>query len=204
MRRRASRGCICNARPKSRSTTGRTIGSGASCDARCETADGWEPNQGPILQKGITGMRSFMVEPMRTGRVFLAGDAAHIVPPTGAKGLNLAVADVVATARALRCATGRARRRASTRTRPDGPAPGLARAAVLLLDDVDAAPVRQLESLRLPAPARRPRVLVSSRAAMTSLAENYAGWDARLSAGSVRLRAGTDPARDGSRLRAQA
>ena len=41
---------------------------------------------GPILQKGVTGMRSFVVEPMRYGRLFLAGDAAHIVPPTGAKG----------------------------------------------------------------------------------------------------------------------
>ena len=54
-----------------------------------------------MLQKGITGMRSFVVEPMRYGRLFLAGDAAHIVPPTGAKGLNLAVADVQRLARAL-------------------------------------------------------------------------------------------------------
>ena len=69
--------------------------------ARLKTADGWEPNQGPILQKGITGMRSFMVEPMRSERVFLAGDAAHIVPPTGAKGLNLAIADVWRLARAF-------------------------------------------------------------------------------------------------------
>jgi p-hydroxybenzoate 3-monooxygenase len=50
--------------------------------------------EGPILQKGITPMRSFVAEPMRFGRLFLAGDAAHIVPPTGAKGMNLAVADV--------------------------------------------------------------------------------------------------------------
>jgi p-hydroxybenzoate 3-monooxygenase len=50
--------------------------------------------EGPILQKGITPMRSFVVEPMQHGRLFLAGDAAHIVPPTGAKGMNLAVADV--------------------------------------------------------------------------------------------------------------
>jgi p-hydroxybenzoate 3-monooxygenase len=61
---------------------------------RLRTADGWEPNVGRIFQKGITGMRSFVVEPMQFGRLFLAGDAAHIVPPTGAKGLNLAVADV--------------------------------------------------------------------------------------------------------------
>ncbi len=56
---------------------------------------------GPILQKGVTPMRSFVVEPMRHGRLFLAGDAAHIVPPTGAKGMNLAVADVAVLARAL-------------------------------------------------------------------------------------------------------
>lgn len=54
-----------------------------------------------MLQKGITGMRSFVVEPMQYGKLFLAGDAAHIVPPTGAKGLNLAVADVRILARAL-------------------------------------------------------------------------------------------------------
>lgn len=57
--------------------------------------------EGPVLQKGVTGMRSFVVEPMQYRRLFLAGDAAHIVPPTGAKGLNLAVADVRALARAL-------------------------------------------------------------------------------------------------------
>jgi p-hydroxybenzoate 3-monooxygenase len=55
---------------------------------------GWKLNEGPIVQKGITPMRSFVAEPMSRGRLFLAGDAAHIVPPTGAKGLNLAMADV--------------------------------------------------------------------------------------------------------------
>jgi p-hydroxybenzoate 3-monooxygenase len=63
--------------------------------------NGWKLTKGPILQKGVTGMRSFVVEPMRYGRLFLAGDSAHIVPPTGAKGLNLAVADVRILARAL-------------------------------------------------------------------------------------------------------
>lgn len=58
-------------------------------------------NEGPILQKGVTAMRSFVAEPMRHGRMFLAGDAAHIVPPTGAKGMNLAIADVRVLARAL-------------------------------------------------------------------------------------------------------
>jgi p-hydroxybenzoate 3-monooxygenase len=54
----------------------------------------WKLNEGAILQKSVTGMRSFVAEPMQFGRLFLAGDSAHIVPPTGAKGLNLAVADV--------------------------------------------------------------------------------------------------------------
>jgi p-hydroxybenzoate 3-monooxygenase len=57
--------------------------------------------EGPIVEKGVTPMRSFVVEPMQHGRLFLAGDAAHIVPPTGAKGLNLAVADVRVLAGAL-------------------------------------------------------------------------------------------------------
>ncbi len=68
---------------------------------RLATDDGWTLTEGPITQKGITAMRSFAVEPMQYGRLFLAGDAAHIVPPTGAKGLNLAVADVRVLARAI-------------------------------------------------------------------------------------------------------
>ncbi|MBO0891992.1 MAG: 4-hydroxybenzoate 3-monooxygenase [Acidothermales bacterium] len=63
--------------------------------------EGWSLAEGPIVDKGVTPMRSFVTEPMRYGRLFLAGDAAHIVPPTGAKGLNLAVADVVVLADAL-------------------------------------------------------------------------------------------------------
>jgi p-hydroxybenzoate 3-monooxygenase len=72
-------------------------------------SEGWQLTQGPVLQKGVTGMRSFVVEPMQYGRMFLAGDSAHIVPPTGAKGLNLAVADVRVLARGLAdfYATGR-------------------------------------------------------------------------------------------------
>jgi p-hydroxybenzoate 3-monooxygenase len=58
-------------------------------------------NEGPIVDKGVTPMRSFVAEPMQFGRLFLAGDAAHIVPPTGAKGMNLAVADVHVLAEAL-------------------------------------------------------------------------------------------------------
>jgi p-hydroxybenzoate 3-monooxygenase len=62
---------------------------------------GWELTEGPVLEKGITPMRSFVSSPMRHGRLFLAGDAAHIVPATGAKGLNLALADVTVLAAAL-------------------------------------------------------------------------------------------------------
>ena len=69
--------------------------------ARLATTDGWSLMDGPITQKGIVAMRSFVVEPMQYGRLFLAGDAAHIVPATGAKGMNLAVADVRVLARAL-------------------------------------------------------------------------------------------------------
>jgi p-hydroxybenzoate 3-monooxygenase len=69
--------------------------------ARMTTQDGWKPNVGPILQKGVTPMRSFVAEPMRYGRLFLAGDSAHIVPPTGAKGLNLAASDIIVLAKAL-------------------------------------------------------------------------------------------------------
>jgi p-hydroxybenzoate 3-monooxygenase len=64
-------------------------------------ADGWSLREGPIVEKGITPMRSFVAAPMRRGRLFLAGDAAHIVPPTGAKGLNLAINDVRVLAEAL-------------------------------------------------------------------------------------------------------
>jgi p-hydroxybenzoate 3-monooxygenase len=63
--------------------------------------DGWELSTGTITEKSVLPMRSFVSAPMRHGRLFLAGDAAHIVPPTGAKGLNLAVADVTLLASAL-------------------------------------------------------------------------------------------------------
>jgi p-hydroxybenzoate 3-monooxygenase len=63
--------------------------------------EGWALNTGPVLEKSVLPMRSFVSAPMRRGRLFLAGDAAHIVPPTGAKGLNLAVADVTLLAQAL-------------------------------------------------------------------------------------------------------
>ncbi len=68
---------------------------------RRTSLDGWRLEEGPISEKGVTGMRSFVCEPMQYGRLFLAGDAAHIVPPTGAKGLNLAIQDVRVLAEAL-------------------------------------------------------------------------------------------------------
>jgi p-hydroxybenzoate 3-monooxygenase len=69
--------------------------------ARLANREGWKLTEGRIFQKGVIAMRSFVVEPMQYGRLFLAGDAAHIVPPTGAKGLNLAVADVRVLSRAF-------------------------------------------------------------------------------------------------------
>jgi p-hydroxybenzoate 3-monooxygenase len=64
-------------------------------------AEGFGLNEGPVLEKGISAMRSFVAAPLRHGRLFLAGDAAHIVPATGAKGMNLAIADVTLLTRAL-------------------------------------------------------------------------------------------------------
>jgi p-hydroxybenzoate 3-monooxygenase len=68
---------------------------------RLAREDGWTLREGPIIERGIAPMRSFVTEPMQHGRLYLAGDAVHIVPATGAKGLNLAVADVRVLAEAL-------------------------------------------------------------------------------------------------------
>ena len=87
-------------------------------------------------------MRSFVAEPMQCGRLFLAGDAAHIVPPTGAKGLNFAVADVGVLARALRDFFRRGDRCGAGALFRDRPAPHLEGAALLGLDDRYAAPLR--------------------------------------------------------------
>lgn len=73
----------------------------AELHARLENDDGWRLKEGKIFQKNIIGLRSFVSTPMQAGRLFLAGDAAHIVPPTGAKGMNLAMSDVVLLARGL-------------------------------------------------------------------------------------------------------
>ena len=87
---------------------------------------------GPAIEKSIAPLRSFVVEPMQYGRLFLAGDAAHIVPPTGAKGLNLALADVATLAAAL-AQLRRPRRRSARRLFRGVPAPGLARRALLVV-----------------------------------------------------------------------
>jgi p-hydroxybenzoate 3-monooxygenase len=144
-------------------------------DARLGTRDGWRPNHGPILQKSVTGMRSFVVEPMRFGRLFLAGDAAHIVPPTGAKGLNLAMADVYRLSMAL-TQYYRERRETLLNVYSDRALRRTWRAQrfswwmtsmMHRLDTGDSFDERrQLAELEY---------LVSSSAAMTSLAENYVG-----------------------------
>lgn len=148
----------------------------AELERRLETDDDWHLDRGPLTRKSVTPMRSFVHEPMRHGRLFLAGDAAHIVPPTGAKGLNLAVGDVVTFARAL----VHARETGS----PD------------LLDAYSATCLRRvwqaerfsydMTTLLHPAPdatafdarlqlARLERI-ASSRAAETELAEAYTGF----------------------------
>ena len=68
---------------------------------RLGSGDEWPLNRGEIIQKDLAPLRSFVVEPMQYGHLFLAGDAAHIVPPTGAKGMNLAIADVRVLANGL-------------------------------------------------------------------------------------------------------
>jgi p-hydroxybenzoate 3-monooxygenase len=142
---------------------------------RLHTDDGWQPIQGEILQKGVTPMRSFVAEPMRHGRLFLAGDAAHIVPPTGAKGLNLAMADVWRLANAL-VAYYRSGDESLLDTYSDRGVQRTWRAqrfswwmtSMLHRSDTDSAFDRRRQLAEL-------EYLVSSRAAMTSLAENYVG-----------------------------
>ena len=91
-------------------------------DARFAVAgDGWKLTRGPITAKSVLPMRSHVTEPMRHGRCPAAGDAAHIVPPTGAKGLNLAAADVIVLARAF-AQLARDRRPPNCSTRTPTPA----------------------------------------------------------------------------------
>ena len=91
--------------------------------ARLATRDGWAPKEGEIFSKTVIGMRSLVVEPMRHGRLFLAGDSAHVVPPTGAKGLNLAASDAQILARAFDCALQAESRRSARSVLGDRAAP---------------------------------------------------------------------------------
>ncbi len=145
---------------------------------RLTTRDGWKPNMGPVLQKGVTGMRSFVVEPMRYGRLFLAGDAAHIVPPTGAKGLNLAAADVYVLSQALAefYKSGREAlldRYAETCQRRVWKAQRFSWYMTSMLHVFGFGPEHAFDRRRQLAELD---YLTSSRAAMTSLAENYVGF----------------------------
>ncbi len=136
---------------------------------------GWELKQGPVLDKSITPMRSFVSTPMRYGRLFLAGDAAHIVPPTGAKGLNLALADVAHLAPALA---------------------GLVRGEPALADQYSDTCLNRVwrsthfswwmttmlhrtpgaDDMEAQLQLSQLRYVATSRAAATSLAENYTGY----------------------------
>jgi p-hydroxybenzoate 3-monooxygenase len=139
--------------------------------------DGWTLNEGPIVEKGITGMRSFVAEPMRYGRLFLAGDAAHIVPPTGAKGLNLAIHDVRVLAETLV---------EWYRTRSDEVLAGYSGRCLRrvwraehfswwMTTMLHALPGGDAFDLRLQ--LSQLRYVTTSRAAATSLAENYTGLE---------------------------
>jgi p-hydroxybenzoate 3-monooxygenase len=145
--------------------------------ARLETSDGWTLQDGPVLEKSITTMRSSVIEPMQWGCLFLAGDAAHVVPPTGAKGMNLAIADVRVLGDAL------------ARWYRSGDRSALDRYSVTCLRRVwraehfswwmtsmlHRAPTDDAFQLKLQ--LAQLRYVISSRAAATSLAENYVGYE---------------------------
>jgi p-hydroxybenzoate 3-monooxygenase len=137
----------------------------------------WSLTEGPVIEKGISAMRSFVVEPMQFGRLFLSGDAAHIVPPTGAKGMNLALRDVSVLAQALRVFFTAG----DTRHLDEYSTSCLRRAwraqhfswwmtsMLHRFPDSDAYQT-QLQLAQL-------AYTVDSRAAATSLAENYVGYE---------------------------
>jgi p-hydroxybenzoate 3-monooxygenase len=134
-------------------------------------------NEGEIFEKGITPMRSFVVEPMQRGRLYLAGDSAHIVPPTGAKGLNLAVNDVRLLAPGLTelVNEGRTERLDGYSTaalRRVWRAQDFSNYMTQLLHDLGGGPFQsQLQLARL-------EYIERSEAAARSLAENYVGLPA--------------------------
>lgn len=138
---------------------------------------GWRVAEGEIFEKGITPMRSYVCEPMQHGRLLLAGDAAHIVPPTGAKGLNLAVNDVRLMAAALTSwysdgSTQLLDAYSRTALRRVWRAQDFSNYMTQLLHDLDGGTFQ--ERLQL----ARLEYLERSVAAATSLAENYAGLPA--------------------------
>ena len=140
-------------------------------------AEAWSLAEGPVTEKGISAMRSFVVEPMQYGRLFLSGDAAHIVPPTGAKGMNLALRDVSVLAHAV----GSFYTSGDTRLLDEYSTNCLRRvwraqhfswwmtSMLHRFPDSDAYQARlQLAQLAY---------TVDSRAASTSVAENYVGYE---------------------------
>jgi p-hydroxybenzoate 3-monooxygenase len=139
--------------------------------------EGWTLEEGPVLEKGVTGMRSFVAEPMQHGSLYLAGDAAHIVPPTGAKGLNLAIADVKILAQAIVGWYG-----SGDRSGLEGYSEACLRrvwraehfsywmTSMLHVDDEAGEFGRRLQLSQL-------RYLTTSTAAATTLAENYVGLE---------------------------
>ena len=140
-------------------------------------ADCWAVSEGEIFEKGVTPMRSYVCEPLRYGRLYLAGDAAHIVPPTGAKGLNLAVNDVRLLAAALsdwyeRGEESGLEAYSETALRRIWRAQDFSNYMTQLLHQLGGGEFdRRLQLARLDYLAR-------SKAAATSLAENYAGLPA--------------------------
>jgi p-hydroxybenzoate 3-monooxygenase len=136
----------------------------------------WSVSEGTITDKSVTPMRSFVAGPMRHGRLFLAGDAAHIVPPTGAKGLNLALSDVVVLASALSAAL-----RSGDWTLADVYSDTCLRRvwrathfSWWMTSMLHVAPGDPFESqLQL----SQLRFVTSSRAQATALAENYSGFE---------------------------
>jgi p-hydroxybenzoate 3-monooxygenase len=133
--------------------------------------------QGKILQKGITPMRSYVAEPMQSGRLFLAGDSAHIVPPTGAKGMNLAMADVRVLARALE----RFYRNHSTDALASYSATALKRVwkgqrfSWWMTQMLHRVPGGEYAAFDMKRQLAELDYVATSRAASVSLAENYAG-----------------------------
>jgi len=157
---------------------------------RMMSLDGWKPNIGRIIQKGVTPMRSFVAAPMRHGRLFLAGDAAHIVPPTGAKGLNLAASDVLVLAHAVKAFYQRGQSDALDQYsdvclrrvwRAQRFSWWMTSTLHRFPDDGPFDLQRQIADLEY---------LTSSRAAMTSLAEQYVGLPPEVSFESAGLSGG--------------